>query len=189
MGHPETIERAAGRSGHLAWHLRDSSRLDPLRARPSLDFRGLLPRAETGVCVGIGLVTPLLSVQRCTTLLHTVARWQYVCAQRHAHWEATPQRCTGDAGRPGRPYLLADCPAHGVRYYGAVPPACCVDACCGGSAPLCHRRRRRDGCVRRLGAQQQRLRGARPAVAERGAGATRRRRGGKRGFGTPIRPI
>ena len=40
---------------------------------------------------------------------------------------------------------------------------------------------------RRLGAQQQRLRGARPAVAARGAGAKRRRRGGKRGFGTPIR--
>jgi hypothetical protein len=104
-------------------------------------------RAQPGVCVGIGLVTPLLSVQRCTTLLHTVALWQYVCAQRHAHWDATPQRCTGDAGRPGRPYLLADCPAHGVGYYGAVPPACGVDACYGGSAPLCHRRRRRDGCV------------------------------------------
>jgi hypothetical protein len=35
--------------------------------------------------------------------------------------------------------------------------------------------------LRRLGAQQ-RLRGARPAIAERGAGTKRRRRGGKRGF-------
>ena len=74
LGHTETIERAAGRGGHMAWHLRDSSRLDPSRARPSEDFRGLLPRAQPGVCVGIGLVTPLLGCSRaqscCTICSH-----------------------------------------------------------------------------------------------------------------------
>ena len=51
LGTTEAIGRAAGRSGHMAWHLRDSSRLDPSRARPSEAFRGLLPRAQPGVMI------------------------------------------------------------------------------------------------------------------------------------------
>ena len=70
LGNTENIWRAAGRGGHMAWHLRDRSRLDPSRARPSKDFRGLLPHAQPGVSVGIDVVTPLLDVKRCRTRLH-----------------------------------------------------------------------------------------------------------------------
>ena len=93
--------------------------------------------------------------------------------------------CPG-AACPGSPSLgtpSSVCRCRSPRARGPVAPSPQTQRVPSAAAPA----QRRLEPPRRLGAQPPRRRGARPAVAARGAGAQRRRRGGNGGFGTPIR--